>query len=70
MMATSWDVRQTEGRLLFRPVEVAQMSGLSRAFIYRLIERGALKSVRIGSAVRISVEEVQRLLTEGIPEPD
>jgi excisionase family DNA binding protein len=68
MMATSWDVGPAENRQLYRPVEVAQMSGLSRAFIYRLIERGALKSVRIGSAVRISVNEVQRLLTEGIPE--
>ena len=46
------------------------MSGLSRAFVYRLIEKGALKSVRIGSAVRISADEVTRLMTEGIPAKD
>lgn len=69
-MAMSLEVARTQGRQLFRPVEVAQMSGLSRAFIYRLIEKGALKSVRIGSAVRISADEVTRLLTEGIPAQD
>jgi excisionase family DNA binding protein len=69
-MAMSLETARTQGRQLFRPVEVAQMSGLSRAFIYRLIEKGALKSVRIGSAVRISADEVTRLLTEGIPAQD
>ncbi len=69
-MAMSLEMARTQGRQLFRPVEVAQMSGLSRAFIYRLIEKGALKSVRIGSAVRISAAEVTRLLTEGIPAQD
>ena len=66
----SIETARTSGRELFRPVEVAQMSGLSRAFVYRLIERGALKSVRIGSAVRISADEVTRLVTEGIPVKD
>ncbi len=69
-MAMSIETARTSGRELFRPVEVAQMSGLSRAFVYRLIERGALKSVRIGSAVRISADEVTRLVTEGIPVKD
>jgi excisionase family DNA binding protein len=69
-MAMSMETARSSGRQLFRPIEVAQMSGLSRAFVYRLIERGALKSVRIGSAVRISAEEVTRLVTEGIPVKD
>ena len=66
-MAMSMEMTSITERQLFRPVEVAQMSGLSRAFVYRLIEKGALKSVRIGSAVRISADEVTRLVTEGIP---
>lgn len=69
-MAMSIETVRTSGRQLFRPIEVAQMSGLSRAFVYRLIERGALKSVRIGNAVRISADEVTRLVTEGIPNKD
>ena len=69
-MAMSMEMTSITERQLFRPVEVAQMSGLSRAFVSRLIEKGALKSVRIGSAVRISADEVTRLVTEGIPAKD
>jgi predicted DNA-binding transcriptional regulator AlpA len=38
-MAMSMEIASITERQLFRPVEVAQMSGLSRAFVYRLIER-------------------------------
>lgn len=66
MMATVTNSLRIEGRELFRPTEVAQLSSLSRAFIYRLVENGQLESVRIGSAVRIPRREVERLITEGI----
>ena len=65
-MATVFESLHIEGRELFRPTEVAQLSSLSRAFIYRLIEKGQLESIRIGSAVRIPRRAVERLITEGI----
>lgn len=67
-MAISWSEARDSGRALFRPVEVAELCSVSRGLIYRLISLGELKSVRIAGAVRISVEEVQRLVTEGVPD--
>ena len=65
-MAMSLQRAREEGRELFRPVEVAQMGGFSQTFVYRLIETGQLRAVRIGGSIRVPFDAVERLLTEGL----
>lgn len=38
-------------RLTYRPSEVAQMTGLSEPFIYKLIADGEIPSVRVGRSI-------------------
>lgn len=42
------------GRLLLRPEEVARALGVSRTTVFELIRSGALRSVKIGAARRVS----------------
>jgi excisionase family DNA binding protein len=46
-------------KLLLRPEEAAEMLGVSRASVYRLLENGVLAGVRIGASRRIAVTEVE-----------
>jgi excisionase family DNA binding protein len=41
-------------QLLLRPVESAQLLGLSRTKVYELMASGQLRSVKIGAARRVS----------------
>jgi excisionase family DNA binding protein len=41
-------------RVLLRPEEVAQALGVSRTIVFELIRAGALRSVNIGAARRVS----------------
>jgi excisionase family DNA binding protein len=41
-------------RVLLRPEEVAQALGVSRTTVFELIRAGALRSVKIGAARRVS----------------
>ncbi len=65
-MAITLERARQEGRELFRPSEVAQMGGFSPTFVYRLIDSGQLKAVRIGGTIRIRFAEVERLITQGV----
>lgn len=60
------DSARTQNKMLFRPAELAPMMGVSRAFIYQLIEKGRIRVIRLNSAVRVPLDEVERILTEGI----
>lgn len=53
-------------RRLYRPREVAEMLALSRGEVYALISKGLIRSVRIAKSVRVSSEELDRLLTAGV----
>ncbi len=44
----------------FSPADVAAYLGISRSYVYRLIERDELEANRFGRAVRISREEILR----------
>ncbi len=46
-------------KLLLRPVEAAEMLGLSRAQVYVLCARGLLPCVRIGTSVRLPADAVR-----------
>jgi len=45
--------------LLLRGGEVAKVLGVSRAMAYRLMQRGELPVVRIGSCVRVPAEALR-----------
>jgi excisionase family DNA binding protein len=51
-------------RLLLRISEAAEVLGLSRAFVYALIAKNELPTVRVGRAVRISYSSLQRWIAQ------
>jgi len=59
--------------LLLRIDEVADRLAISRASTYRLIQRGEIPTVHIGSAVRIPADALERWLQDQVaanPTPD
>ena len=44
--------------------EVAEQLGVSRGLVYKLVRTGHLESYRIGAAIRISPEHLQRYLEQ------
>jgi excisionase family DNA binding protein len=51
---------------LLTPDEVASVCGYSRKAIYRAIERGELRATKRCSRWRISAEDLERWLVEGL----
>jgi excisionase family DNA binding protein len=58
MEKTTMDVRLLKGK------EVAAMLGVSNSFAYLLMKRGDIPTVRIGSAVRVRFEDLERYIHE------
>jgi excisionase family DNA binding protein len=52
----------SEGRLLYRPQEVARILGLGRTNVYALMARGELSSVKVGAARRIPAADVEQFV--------
>ena len=52
--------------LLLRIDEVADRLAISRATTYRLIQRGTIPTIHIGSAVRIPAEALERWLQDQV----
>jgi excisionase family DNA binding protein len=42
--------------------EVARILNVSRAFAYQLLQRGEIATVRLGRAVRVRPEDLQRFI--------
>ena len=55
---------ETQERLSYRPEEAAAALGCSRDTIFKLLASGDLKGWKINSARFISVDELQRFITE------
>ncbi len=53
-----------ETRVLHRPQEVAEMLGISKATVYHLAASGQIPSVRVGKALRISREAIDRWIQD------
>jgi excisionase family DNA binding protein len=49
---------------LLRASEVAEILDVSKAFVYQLIQRGLLRSVRIGTSRRIRMEDLLHFIEE------
>ena len=57
-----------DGRLL-RAVEVAQILNISRAFAYRLMQQGKIRTVAIDRARRVRPEDLHSFIEENILPP-
>lgn len=53
-------------KLLLRPRECVELTGLGRSFVYELIRRGEIPSVRIHRAVRVPTAQLLAWI-EGLP---
>jgi len=49
-------------KLLLTPVEAAGVLGVGRSLLYELLQRGELRSVRIGTCRRIPTEAIEEFL--------
>lgn len=57
---------RSDQELLLRVEVAAERLAVSRATLYRLIQRGELPTIRIGSAVRVPVSAIERWLADQI----
>lgn len=46
-------------RILYRPAEMADAIGVSRARGYELIASGVIPSIKIGTSIRVPVDELR-----------
>ena len=56
-----------ERPLVVGPEEAARLLRVSRSFIYTLIAHGTLRTVKLGRARRILLEDIERVAREGLP---
>lgn len=62
-MSTSVDNKP----VLLSPNSAARALDVSRSTIYGFMKRGLIKFVQVGSDRRIPVDEINRIVAEGIP---
>ena len=58
----------TETKLAYRPADAARVIGVSKDTVERLIVRGELKSLKIGSARLITAAEIEAFLARKLEE--
>ncbi len=49
-------------RVAYRPLEAARMLGIGKTTIYRLLEAGVIRSIRVGRCRLIPVEAIKEFL--------
>lgn len=54
---------------LLKPMEVAQILGVSKALAYRLISQRQLSCVRFGRTVRVKQEDLQEFIQRNLLKP-
>jgi excisionase family DNA binding protein len=55
-------------RLLYRPAEVGEAIGVSRARAYELIASGVIPSIRIGSSIRVPADALRNWIARQVDE--
>ncbi len=58
------ETRQADNRLLCKPGEAAEMLNLAKSTVYHLVASGELPSVRVGKAIRISREAIDKWIRD------
>jgi excisionase family DNA binding protein len=51
-------------KLLLRPAEVGELTGMGKSKTYELIAAGVIPSVRIGKSVRVPADRLRRWIDE------
>jgi len=51
---------------LLKIVEVAEILNISRAFVYKLIQQGELRSVNIGKAKRVRISDLNEYIQNNL----
>jgi excisionase family DNA binding protein len=51
-------------RLLYRPAEVGELIGVSRARAYELIAANVIPSIRIGSSIRVPADALRTWINQ------
>lgn len=59
------DVTQTQSHLM-SVAEMARRLRVSRAYAYKLIDRGSIPAIRLGTTIRVRSDVVERIEREGI----
>lgn len=67
MIAPPWE--KSEPTEMHTVAEVAAKLKVSPRLVYKLVESGAPASYRVGTAIRISDEQLQSYLTRDVPAP-
>jgi len=62
-------VKPDRGESFWSPKELASKMACTQSYIYLMIKQGKIKAVKQGRLVKISPEEVQKVLTDGLPLP-
>jgi len=62
-------VKPDRGESFWSPKELASKMACTQSYIYLMIKQGKIKAVKQGRMVKISPEEVQKVLTDGLPLP-
>jgi excisionase family DNA binding protein len=57
---------EIQQKRFYRIDEIARILDLTNRTIYRWAERGLIRFIRLGGHTRISAEEFQRVLSEGM----
>ena len=50
-------------KLLLKPAEVSELTGMGKSKTYELIAAGQIPSVRIGRSVRVPADQLQRWIS-------
>jgi len=51
-------------KLLLKPAEVSELTGMGKSKTYELIAAGVIPSVRIGKSVRVPADRLRRWIEE------
>ena len=54
-------------KLLLKPQEVCERTGLGRSTVYQMIRRYELPAIRVGRAVRVPVRQLEQWIEERQP---
>ena len=64
------EANELRSERLIRAAEVAQALNISRALVYRLIQKGEIPAVHINSTIRVRPRDVEEFITRHLEGTD